>query len=39
MQLLPDRNKMVYLLKQAVDYEKLIVGLRTKRQGVVNILN
>jgi hypothetical protein len=30
---------MVYLLKQAVDYERLIVGLRTKRQSVVNILN
>ena len=34
-----DRNKTVFLLKEAKDYEKLIVGLRTKRQGVVRVLN
>jgi hypothetical protein len=30
---------MVYLLKEAVDYERLIIGLRTKRQGIVRIVN
>ena len=37
--LIPDRSKLIYLLKQAKDYEMLIVGLRTKRQEVVRILN
>lgn len=35
----PDRDKLLYLLKQAKDYERLIVGLRKKRQEVVRILN
>lgn len=39
MHLIPDKNKLIYLLKQAKDYETLIIGLRTKRQEVVRIIN